>query len=289
MIHFISTEINKSLKEDTLNLESYFIKQFSTKHIGDDGALIDGYVYSKDAFFENVHFKREWFSYYQIARKSMLVNISDAIAMNADPKYILLSVAMPKNMSREDMRELANGFKSVADEFGAEIIGGDTIGNTKLDITVTVISKTQKPLLRSNIRDGYLFAYSGVLGNSAKDLKKLFNGGMIHKHSKFIDIKLRQNFVRNAQRVLKAGMDISDGLLSDIEKMTELNRVGVKFCKKIGKKIGCSGEEYEMLFAFDPRDKKSILRRAQQSRTPINIFAKASRNRYTNRCKAHHF
>ncbi len=272
-----------------MNLESYFIKQFSTKHIGDDGALIDGYVYSKDAFFENVHFKREWFSYYQIARKSMLVNISDAIAMNADPKYILLSVAMPKHMSREDMRELAAGFKSVAEEFGAEIIGGDTIGNTKLDITVTVISQTRKALLRSNIRNGYFFAYTGVLGRSAKDLKKLFNGGSIHRQSKFIDIKLRQNFVRNAQRVLKAGMDISDGLLSDIEKMTELNRVGVKFLKKIPKGVGCSGEEYEMLVAFDPRDKKSIIRRAQQSRTPLNIFAKASRNRYTNRCKAHHF
>lgn len=272
-----------------MNLESYFIKQFDTKHIGDDGALIDGYVYSKDAFFESVHFKREWFSYYQIARKSMLVNISDAIAMNADPKYILLSVAMPKSMSREDMRELARGFKSVAEEFGAEIIGGDTIGNTKLDITVTVVSKVKKPLLRANVREGYLFAYTGELGESAKDLKKLFNLGKIHKKSKFVDIKLRANFVRGAQRVLKAGMDISDGLFSDIEKLTHLNRVGVKFASKIQKRVGCSGEEYEMLVAFDKRDKKALLRRAAQSRTPLTIFAKAARNRYTNRCKAHHF
>lgn len=272
-----------------MNLENYFIKQFNTKHIGDDGALIDGYVYSKDAFFENIHYKKEWLSYFEIARKSMLVNISDAVAMNADPKYILLSVAMPKYMTQEDMRNLANGFKSVAEEFGAEIIGGDTISNTKLDITVTVISKSNKPLLRSNVRNGYLFAYTGQLGKSAKELKKLFNLGKIHKKSKFIDIKLRTKFVRNAQRELKAGMDISDGLLSDLGKITELNNIGVKFTHRMQKSIGCSGEEYEMLLAFDKRDKKALLRRAAQSRTPLTIFAKAARNRYVNRCKAHHF
>ena len=42
-------------------------------HIGDDGAIIDKYVYSKDAFFENVHFKTKWMSHYQIASKAMNV------------------------------------------------------------------------------------------------------------------------------------------------------------------------------------------------------------------------
>ena len=272
-----------------MNLENYFIKQFNNRHIGDDGAVLDGYVYSKDAFFENVHFKRKWLSYFDIAKKSMLVNISDAIAMNADPKYILLSVAMPSHMSKEDMRELANGFKSVASAFGAEIIGGDTISNTKLDITITVISKVKKPLLRSNMRLGYLFAYTGELGKSRKELKKLFNLGSIHTKSKFIDIKLRAKFIRTAQRELKAGMDISDGLLSDIDKIVGPKNMGVKFYKKLPKSIGCSGEEYEMLVAFDKRDKKAVLARAKQSRTKLTIFGEASRGRYFNRCKAHHF
>ena len=37
--------------------------------IGDDGAIVDEFIYSKDAFFENVHFKTSWMSYYQIAKK----------------------------------------------------------------------------------------------------------------------------------------------------------------------------------------------------------------------------
>ena len=272
-----------------MNLENYFISQFCNRYIGDDGAVIDGYVYSKDAFFQNVHFKKEWLSYYYIARKAMLVNISDAIAMNAIPKYALLSVAMPSSMTKTDMKELANGFKSVAEEFNFEIIGGDTISNTKLDITITVISKTDKPLLRSKVRVGYTLAYTGKLGSSAKELKKLFNLGILHKKSKFIDIKLRAQFIKNAQRFLKAGMDISDGLFSDLDKITSLNNIGIKFDQKIPKAIACSGEEYEMLVAFDKRDEKTIRRRAQQSRTRLTSFAKASRSRYSNRCKAHHF
>jgi thiamine-monophosphate kinase len=139
------------------------------------------------------------------------------------------------------------------------------------------------------MRNGYLFAYTGELGKSKKELKKLFNLGTIHKKSKFVDIKLRATFVRMAQRELKAGMDISDGLLSDIDKIVGPKKLGVKFHRKIAKSLGCSGEEYEMLVAFDKRDKKALLRRAALSRTKLTIFAEASRGRYINRCKAHHF
>ena len=272
-----------------MNLENYFISQINSNHIGDDGAFIDGFVYSKDAFFENIHFKTKWMNYYQIAQKAMFVNISDAVAMNATPKYALLSIAMPKSMTKHDMRELIRGFESVSSEFGIEIIGGDTISNIKLDITITIISKTKKPLLRKGVRVGDFLAYTGELGNSAKDLKKLSNLGQIHKKSKFVNIKLRANFIKHSSRHLKAGMDISDGLFSDLDKISSANGIGFKFLKNIPKSVGCSGEEYEMLVAFDKRDIKAIKRRAQKSRTKLNIFAIASRKKYINRCKAHHF
>jgi thiamine-monophosphate kinase len=272
-----------------MNLENYFISEINNKYIGDDGAVIDGMVYSKDAFFENIHFKTTWINHYQIAKKAMLVNISDAIAMNADPKYILLSVAMPKSITQKQMKDLIKGFSDVAQMYGAQIIGGDTISNTKLDITITVISKVKKPLLRKGIKKGDLLAYTGDLGRSAKDLKKLLNLGSVHNKSKFIEIKLKQKFIQQNERFLNAGMDISDGLFSDLDKLADVNQIGFKFEKKFKKEIGCSGEEYEMLIAFNPRDKKAILRRSLQSRTKLNIFASATRTKYTNRCKAHHF
>ncbi len=287
--YFIARNINKNLKEDELNLEDYFISQFKNRYIGDDGAFIDGFVYSKDAFFQNIHFKTEWMNYYQIAQKAMLINISDAIAMNAKPKYALLSVAMPKNMTKKNMQELAAGFKDTAQKYNIKIIGGDTISNTKLDITITIISKTTKPLLRKGINSRDLLAYTGHLGSSLKDLKKLLGLGKLHKKSKFVNINLREKFVNKTFRHLKAGMDISDGLFSDLGKMSSINKIGFRFYKKIPKSVGCSGEEYEMLVAFSPKDKKAMFRRAKQSRTRLTVFASASRKKYINRCKAHHF
>jgi len=273
-----------------MNLENYFISTLQNRYIGDDGAFIDGYVYSKDAFFEDVHFKRDWLSFYDIARKAMLVNISDAIAMNAKPYFALLSVAMPSDISKNNMKELSRGFYDTAKEYGIEIVGGDTISNTKLDITVTIISKTQKPLFRKNLKNNFFLAYTGSLGSSKKELKKLFNLGKIHKKSKFINITLRDNFIKNSYRYISSAMDISDGLFSDLEKLADLNGVGFRFLSKIQKSVGCSGEEYEMLVAFDKRQRKTLLRRAKQSRVKLNIFATSSKKlKYTNRCKAHHF
>lgn len=272
-----------------MNLENYFISQFDSKRIGDDGALIGSFVYSKDAFFEDVHFTKKWMSHYQIAQKSMMANISDAIAMNAKPKYALLSVAMPKSITKEQMRDLVRGFKDAADKFDIDIIGGDTISNIKLDITITIISKTSRPLLRSGVKKGYLLAHTGKLGRSRKDFLKLRNLGSIHKKSKFVNIELRDKFIEKCSRYISSGMDISDGLFSDLDKLSSINNIGFRFFKKIPKRVACSGEEYEMLVAFDRRYKKTIQRRAAQSRTPLNIFALSVRSGYSNRCKSHHF
>ncbi|HFU74024.1 MAG TPA: thiamine-phosphate kinase [Helicobacteraceae bacterium] len=272
-----------------MNKEHYFIAAFSSKNIGDDGAVIDGMVYTKDAFFENVHFKREWMRPYEIATKAMMVNISDAIAMNARPKYALLSVAIPSDMTPVEMKELAQGFEDCAEAFGIEIIGGDTLANTKLDITVTVVSQTQRPLYRTGLKKGDLIAYTGDVGKSATALKRLLSGSKLHKQSKFHNIELRHKFMEHVGDTLRVGMDISDGLFSDLDKLARLNRLGFSFSRQFKKSIGCSGEEYEMLIGFDKRQRKRLIRYAQKSRTPLNIFAKAVRGNYVNRCKAHHF
>lgn len=160
-----------------MNKEQFFINSIqNSKYNGDDGAFIDGYVYSMDAFFEDVHFKKDWFTLKQIAYKSMLVNISDAIAMNAKPKYALISIAIPKYYTNEDLQELANGFKKAAKDFDFEIIGGDTIENYKLDISITIISKTSKPIYRSGVKEGDYLCYTGKLGDSKKDLEALLSG-----------------------------------------------------------------------------------------------------------------
>jgi thiamine-monophosphate kinase len=274
-----------------VNIENHFIQLMSKNKtpIGDDGAVVGKWIYSKDLFFENVHFKREWLTPYQIATKAMLVNISDAIAMNAIPVYALLGVAMPKSMSLHDRKELSRGFLECAQEFGIEIIGGDTIGNTKLDISVTIVSKSRHPLLRKGLKPNDIIAHTGNLGQSLRQLRFLMARGCVHSQSRFIKPNLRQKFIAQSVRYLRCGMDISDGLFSDTQKLCSANRLDIRWDKKLPKNIGCSGEEYEMLVAFDPRNLQKIKRLAHLTRTPLNIIGSAVRGTAKNRCKAHHF
>ena len=221
-----------------MNKEEYFIKQFSgNKVIGDDGAFIDGFVYSMDAFFENVHFKKEWMSLKQIAYKSMMVNISDAIVMNATPLYALLSVAIPKTYSNKDLKELAKGFKKAAKKFDIQIIGGDTISNEKLDISITIISKTSNPVLRSGVKKNNLICYTGTLGSCKEDLGKLFKNEVISKKSKFIKPKLNPYFFYEIAPYITASMDISDGLFFELEKLSKSSKIGFEFFNEISEKV----------------------------------------------------
>ncbi len=272
-----------------MNKELFFISKFNNEFIGDDGAVIDGMVYSCDAFCENVHFKREWMDYEMVASKAMLVNISDAIAMNAKPLYALVSIAMPKSIAPLEMEALAHGLNKTAKEYGCQIIGGDTVASDRLDLCITIVSKTKKPIFRRPLREGYYLAYTGNLGNVSKDLRRLMRGGRVSKQSKFFRPNLRQKFMNRASRKIKTAMDISDGLFDDLAKMANLNKKGVEFFKSVPKRVGCSGEEYEILFSFDPKDKEAIKARAKSSRTPITIFGKVVRGKFRNLCKPNHF
>jgi thiamine-monophosphate kinase len=275
-----------------MNKEDFFIKQFKNTHkniIGDDGAVIGSNVYSIDAFFEEVHFKREWMSLRQIARKAMLVNISDAIVMNAIPKYALLCVAIPKNFSMDDLKELAKGFKSIAKKFGIKIIGGDTISNTKLDISITIISKAKSPVFRKGLKKDDLLCYTGELGSCKKDLESLLKGKKISKKSKFLKPKLKPDFFYEIAPYINCGLDISDGLFFELERLSTINELGFEFFEEISKEIGCSGEEYEILFSFSEKNRDIISKIAIKHEVKLNIFAKAVDGTYKGDCKNHHF
>ncbi len=273
-----------------MNKEEYFIKQFSnSKFIGDDGAVVESNVYSMDAFFEDIHFKREWFSLKQIAYKAMIINISDAIVMNAIPKYALLSVAIPSTFSKKDLKQLSSGFKKASKEFDIEIIGGDTISNNKLDISITIISKTKNPILRSTAKKDDFFCYTGTLGTCKKDLARLFEKKKINKKSKFIKPKLKADFFYETSKYMSSALDISDGLFFELERVSKSSNIGFEFFEEIHEDVGTSGEEYEILFSFNKKHLKKIQKIAEKHKVKLNIFAKAIKGKYQTKSKNHHF
>jgi thiamine-monophosphate kinase len=272
-----------------MNKEDFFISNFKSKYIGDDGAVVGDIVYSKDLFCEDIHFKLEWMSIKQIAAKSMLVNISDAIVMNAKPKFALIGVKLPKTFSMHQMKELQVGFSEVCAEFGIEIIGGDTIAGDKLDISITLISYTKKPVFRKGMKEGDLVAFTGDIGKAKRDLNRLFRGSKINSQSKFIKPKLKDRFFYEAAPFMSSALDISDGLYKELSRVSKLNRLSFDFFIKFPKTDACSGEEYEILFSFPKRNLAKILSISKKTRTKVTVIAKAKRGRFRNICKEHYF
>lgn len=271
-----------------MNKEDYLINKLTSSYIGDDGAVIGDKVYSMDAFFEGVHFKREWMSLTQIARKAMLVNISDAIAMNAKPLYALVTIAMPKDFSTDNIDEILASLQQIASEYSCEIIGGDTIIGERLDFSITIISKTKNPLTRKGLKEGDLLAYTGVLGESKRDLNRLFNGEKISNNSRFIEPILRQEFIEKSRPYLSVGMDISDGLFCDTNKLLDYNSIGFNQIVEINHEIGSSGEEYEMLIGFKSSKLESIKSIAKELNLSLTIFGEVVPNKKRFSCKNHH-
>ena len=284
-------QLNDFNERGTMSKEAFFISGFSSKHIGDDGAVVGDYVYSKDLFCEGIHFKRSWMSLTQIAHKSMLVNISDAIAMNAKPYLAMIGVVIPKTFSYEELHELSRGFQDIAREYGMEIIGGDTTAGDRLMISISIVSKHQGHVLyRKNAKVGDFVAFTGTLGHSYKELNRLLRGGQCSASSRFKKPVLKAAFIYKSAKHLRSGMDISDGLSKDLSRLLkESGRLGLKATQTFPKRVMCSGEEYEMLFSFDARKKKIIQRIATQTRTKITIIGRIRRSRYRCRCKEHHF
>ena len=221
--------------------------------IGDDTAVVsytkDKYLlFTTDMLAEGVHFRRQEASFAQIGRKALLVSISDIAAMGGVPKYAVVSAGFSKQFSMRAAEEIIQGINTLAREFAINIVGGDIIRTEKIVLCVSLVGEVKKPnlTLRSGAKPGDLIFVTGSLGG-ARGLRQ-FN---------FIPR------VKEAQAIIKrfkptAMIDISDGLASDLERLTESSKVGaVVFSQSIPVARGATlkgalyeGEDFELLFTM---------------------------------------
>ena len=136
---------------------------------------------------------------------------------------------------------------------------------------------------------GEYVAFTGDLGSVRKDLIKALRFNRVRKNSKLIRPILKDKFFYKACKYITSACDISDGLFKELERISKISHVGYKFFKKFDKNIGCSGEEYEILFTFNPKYLKAIKNIANSTRTKINVFALTKRGKFKSICPENHF
>lgn len=249
---------------DFLNIISSALSDNS--YLGNDCAYLDEYklAISKDILVEDVHFSTSYMTPSEIARKSLLVNISDILASGAVVKYAL--IALSGNLNENFVEEFYRSLNNTAEEFNIKIIGGDLTKSSKLVVCVTILGdyKDRNISSRYSAKEGYIVAVKGEFGSSAKGLCDLLKGEKnyftdFHKNP-VIYPDLSYKISKNTDYPY-AMMDSSDGLLDCLNQISEKSkvRIEVEFDKipaKISDKnmVLNGGEDYSLVICMDKRD-----------------------------------
>jgi thiamine-monophosphate kinase len=144
--------------------------------IGDDAAVVTTQsqsIITSDMAVEDVHFKLEWSSAFDIGRKITAANVADILSMGAQCDYLTASVALTGEETMQWIENLARGMKHEADAAGALIVGGDIARGPKIVISMTAVGSSQSPNLRSGAKAGDSLYLSSLTGWSAAGLELL--------------------------------------------------------------------------------------------------------------------
>jgi len=147
-----------------------------TVGIGDDAAVVSTQsqsIITSDMAVEDVHFKLEWSSPFDIGRKITAANIADILSMGGKCDYLTASVALTGNETLQWIENLARGMKHEADLAGSLIVGGDIARGPKIVISMTAVGSSPTPILRSGAKVGDGLYLSSLTGWSAAGLELL--------------------------------------------------------------------------------------------------------------------
>ncbi len=206
----------------------------NSEYIGDDCAYLKslGIVITQDSLVEDVHFKMDYMTPYQLGYKSVMVNISDICASGAKPEYLTISLSLPKHIDKDFIKNFYEGAKEACQD--VEIVGGDLTGSDKIFVSVTAIGSTKgrKISSRSNAKEGYKVIVSGEHGNSAKGLELLLNGKT--EPDKFINAHIMPVAQREFSKQIASNadydyamMDTSDGLADALMQIAKASGVTI--------------------------------------------------------------
>lgn len=216
---------------------------------GDDAAIFDGWLATKDLSVEGTHFRMDWSSPEQAVEKHIVSNVSDISAMGGRPRLALFGLCVNKSWSADVRERVA---RAVADGFarrGIALIGGDTVAADNVGMFSTTLLGVQagpKPLLRSDAKPGDSIYVAGTLGKSAAGLWILMNhpelaaeypdlvayhlSPKIHEEAGEVLAEMESGAVPAGaalpeNRRIGACMDISDGLSSELNHLSISSQV----------------------------------------------------------------
>ncbi len=277
------------------------VNKETVKGIGDDAAILqfgsdEEVLMTTDLFMEGVHFDLTYFPLKHLGYKVVVANISDIYAMNGTPKQITVSLGISRKFCIEDIEELYSGIRLACEQYGVDIVGGDTTSSlTGLAISITATGTAAKgtSVRRSSAKETDLICVTGNLGaaymglqllerekiaTAGEDMQPDFAGKeyilerqLKPEARKEVIEKLRSENIKPT-----AMMDISDGLASELMHICKQSGVGCRIYEEripidyqtavMAEELNLNvitcalggGEDYELLFTVPIADHEKV-------------------------------
>jgi thiamine-monophosphate kinase len=168
-------------------------------------------------------------SYQHAGRLSVRQNASDVLASGAWPKWFLLSVMLPQDVTQDDIEALFHGVRDECAKLGVSVVGGDTKQGRSFQICGTMLGETSGQGWRITCAKPDMRLYvTGPVGGVTAALAALSDPAlsMLHDEARAtladaeIPAKLMSRLIDARHEF--AATDISDGLGFSIRHMANL-------------------------------------------------------------------
>ena len=253
--------------------------------VGDDAARISSdSVVTVDAMVEGIHWDHR-LTAADVGWKLVAVNASDINAMGCMPTWAVMTIALPRPLDRQWVKDFAQGMGEALGEWSIDLVGGDTTasgGSTMA--TLTLAGQGQHIIGRSPAQAGDDVWVTGMLGSAAA-------GFLLQSPSPQCQQALTRPRppIGLGKALAEAGivhamMDISDGISRDLTTLCRTSGVGAVVQAEslpmldevaahpnaLAMAVGF-GEDYELLFTAAPENRESILHTSEPWGKPFRI------------------
>ncbi|WP_232822290.1 thiamine-phosphate kinase [Salinicola sp. CR57] len=221
-----------------------------------------------------------------IGHRALAVALSDLAAMGARARWCCLALTLPA-ADPAWLEAFADGFRELAERSGCELVGGDvTRGALTIGVTVHGEVPAGQALRRRGAREGDLVAVTGYPGRAAAGLARWQQGERDLEHP-LLEAYLRPEPRLAAGESLRglatSAIDISDGLLADLQHLLSASGVGARLdlealplatplratleLDDVRQRVLNGGDDYELLVTVAAAD----LAEAQRRLAPLHL------------------
>jgi thiamine-monophosphate kinase len=269
--------------------------------IGDDCAIVQSkalqqIAISVDTLVEGIHFLPNT-DPESLGHKSLAVSLSDLAAMGATPAWLTLALTLPE-VNADWLAGFAKGLANLATAHNIALIGGDTTrGPLSITIQVHGHVDAERALRRDGAKVGDSIYVSGALGDAGAGLKlkqsKLNNELATEIDATFLQQRLDKPTPRvelgiGLLGIAHSAIDISDGLVADLNHILEKSNVGAQInldalpvsaelMRVVGREEAeklalYSGDDYELCFTVSPDNDSELVKNIKETYTKIGTI-----------------